>query len=123
MRRCEPWDAFLVYIVQPGGDRRPGHGAAPAALFTLLLESRYRLVAIISGEAQANGDPLRALFLSTWSELRTILADAQRAGTLPPSLLRYALFVDAGDALLALENAAPGLSSSRPTACASSLAA
>jgi hypothetical protein len=54
-------------------------------------------------------DPLRALFLETWSELRTILLEAQRAGTLPPSLLRYALFIDAADALAAVEAAAPGL--------------
>jgi len=104
----EPWDAFLVYIVRQAA--LDGQDTAlRRQLFTLLLDSRYQLVSIISGEARANGDPLRALFLSTWTDLRSILSEAQRAGTLPPSLLRYALFVDAGDALLALENAAPGL--------------
>lgn len=104
----EPWDAFLVYIVRQAA--LDGQDTAlRRQLFTLLLDSRYQLVSIISGEARADGDPLRALFLSTWTDLRTILSDAQRAGTLPPSLLRYALFVDAGDALVALENAAPGL--------------
>jgi hypothetical protein len=104
----QPWDAFLVYIVrQAAADAKDSE--LRRRLFTLLLDSRYQLVSIISGEARAEGDPLRALFLETWSELRTILADAQRAGTLPPSLLRYALFVDAGDALVALENATPGL--------------
>ena len=104
----QPWDAFLVYIVRQAA--ADGQDAMlRQRLFTLLLDSRYQLVSIISGEARAEGDPLRALFLETWADLRTILGDAQRAGTLPPSLLRYALFVDAGDALLALENAAPGL--------------
>src|SRR3954470_10101928 len=104
----EPWDAFLVYIVRQAAlDGQDGE--LRRRLFTLLLDSRYQLVSILSGEAQTAGDPLRALFLSTWSDLRTMLSEAQRAGTLPPSLLRYALFVDAGDALLALENAAPGL--------------
>ena len=104
----QPWDAFLVYIVrQAATDGQDSE--LRRRLFTLLLDSRYQLVSIISGEAKADGDPLRALFLETWSELRTILGDAQRAGTLPPSLLRYALFVDAGDALVALENATPGL--------------
>src|SRR6185312_808055 len=104
----QPWDAFLVYIVRQAA--ADGQDATlRQRLFTLLLDSRYQLVSIISGEAKADGDPLRALFLETWSELRTLLGDAQRAGTLPPSLLRYALFVDAGDALVALENAAPGL--------------
>jgi hypothetical protein len=49
------------------------------------------------------------MFMDTWNELRGILVDAQRDGALPPSLLGYALFVDAGDALMALESAAPGL--------------
>ncbi len=104
----QPWDAFLVTIVRQAALDGPD-SALRQRLFTLLLDSRYQLVSIVSGEAQASGDPLRALFIETWSELRTILADAQRAGTLPPSLLRYALFIDAGDALASLENAAPGL--------------
>ena len=104
----QPWDAFLVYILRQAAVDGKDE-ALRQRLFTLLLDSRYQLVSIISGESQAGGDPLRALFLQTWSELRTLLTDAQRAGTLPPSLLRYALFIESGDALLALENAAPGL--------------
>ena len=41
---------------------------------------------------------MRTLFVDTWNQLRTILTDA-----------RYTLFLDAGDALLALEKAAPSL--------------
>ena len=105
----EPWDAFLVTIVRQiatdGEDE-----ALRKRLFTLLLDSRYRLSAMLAGDETVDqGDPLRALFLDTWSELRAILLEAQRAGTLPPSLLRYALFIDAADALVALEKAAPGL--------------
>jgi hypothetical protein len=108
-KALEPWDAFLVTIVRQiatdGED-----GALRRRLFTLLLDSRYRLSAMLAGdEPVAQGDPLRALFLDTWSELRTILLEAQRAGTLPPSLLRYALFIDAADALAAVETAVPGL--------------
>ena len=47
--------------------------------------------------------------MDAWEELRTILADGQRDGALDASLLRYAAFIDAGDALLALDRAAPGL--------------
>ncbi|HUQ73271.1 MAG TPA: lytic transglycosylase domain-containing protein [Burkholderiales bacterium] len=105
----QPWDAFLVYILrQVAVDGQDS--ALRQRLFTLLLDSRYQLAAIASGDEQAAGDPLRALFMDTWKDLRTILADAQRDGTLPASLLRYALFIDAGDALHALENAAPSLS-------------
>ena len=104
----EPWDAFLITIVRQiaidGED-----AALRQRLFTLLLDSRYRLSALLAGDEPVQGDPLRALFLETWSELRTILLDAQRAGTLAPSLLRYTLFVDAADALAAVETAAPGL--------------
>src|SRR5205814_1792162 len=78
-------------------------------LFTLLLDSRYRLAAILSGEESSTGDPLRTLFIEAWGELRTILADAQGAGVLDTSPLRYAAFIDAGDALLALDRAAPSL--------------
>ena len=107
-KALEPWDAFLVTIVrQVATDGEDS--ALRRRLFTLLLDSRYQLSAMLSGDVQAQGDPLRARFLETWSELRAILVDAQRAGALPPSLLRYAVFVDAADALAAVEGAAPGL--------------
>jgi hypothetical protein len=95
----EPWDAFLLYIVkQIAMDQADSE--LRKRLFTLLLESRYRLVELLSGEAPGPGDPLRTLFLESWSELRAILADTQP---------RYALFIDAADVLAALESAAPGL--------------
>ena len=93
----QPWDAFLVYTVKQAAlDSQDSE--LRKRLFTLLLDSRYRLTAILSGDEPAAGDPVRALFLDAWEELRAILADA-----------RYALFIDAGDALLALDRAAPGL--------------
>lgn len=104
----QPWDAFLAYsLKQFALDSEDS--TLRKRLFTLLLESRYQLSAVLSGEALADGDPLRALFVDAWNELRTILADAQRDGVLDASLLRYAAFIDAGDALLALDSAAPGL--------------
>ena len=93
----QPWDAFLAYsIKQIALDS--ADSALRKRLFTLLLENRYQLSAILSGEATTAGDPVRTLFLDAWSELRAILADT-----------RYALFLDAGDALMALDRAAPGL--------------
>jgi hypothetical protein len=93
----QPWDAFLAYsIKQIALDNEDS--VLRKRLFTLLLESRYQLSAILSGDATTAGDPVRTLFLDAWSELRSILADA-----------RYALFLDAGDALMALDRAAPGL--------------
>jgi hypothetical protein len=104
----QPWDAFSVYSIKQlaldSEDR-----ALRRQLFTLLLDGRHRLSAILAGDAPTSGDPARALFLDAWSELRAILADALRDGVLDASLLRYALFIDGGDALLALDRAAPGL--------------
>ena len=94
-KALEPWDAFLFYVVRhaalDGEDE-----ALRQRLFTLLLESRYQLVALLAGDTVA-GDPVRALFLDAWSELREILAP------------RYTLLVDAGDVLAALQTAAPDL--------------
>src|SRR3989442_3209503 len=107
-KALQPWDAFIVYsIKQVALDSEDS--ALRKRLFTLLLDSRYRLAAILSREESAAGDPLRALFIDSWSELRTILADAQREGVLDTSPLRYAAFIDARDALLALDRAAPSL--------------
>ena len=94
----EPWDAFLVYVLRQvaldGED-----SALRKRLFTLLIDSRYQLSALLSGDTASTGDPVRALFLETWSELRNILLETRR----------YALFIDAADVLAALETAAPGM--------------
>src|SRR5262245_25654387 len=110
-KALEPVDAFLVYAIRQiaADSQSPG---LRQKLFTLLLESRYELSAILSGEQRGSGpaaDPVRTLFVDTWTQLRAILAEAQRDGPLDPSLLRYALFIDTGDALLALEKAAPAM--------------
>jgi hypothetical protein len=96
----QPWDAFLVHSIRQLALERDD-AALRHRLFTVLLDSRYQLSAILSGEATAAGDPLRALFMDAWNELRAILA--------ADATLRYAAFLDAGDALLALDRAAPGL--------------
>ncbi len=103
-----PWDAFLVYSVRQVA-LESDDGALRKRLFTLLLDSRYQLVALLAGDVPRGADPLRALLIDAWNELRALLADAQRDGLLGKSVLRYALFVEAGDALVALEQAAPGL--------------
>ena len=107
-RRCSPGTRFSSTASSRSRSTARTRRSA-SVLFTLLLESRYRLTEILSGDAPAAGDPLRELFVDAWEELRTILADGQRDGALDASLLRYAAFIDAGDALLALDRAAPGL--------------
>jgi hypothetical protein len=96
-KALQPWDAFLAFVIKQAA-RDNDSPELRQRLFTLLLDSRYRLAAILSGDERMNGDPVRALFIEAWGELRTILADS-----------RYSLFIDAGDALVALDRAAPGL--------------
>ncbi len=107
-KAVEPWDAFLVAAVRQAA-LDSDDAALRERLFTLLLESRYELVAILSGESPGREDPVRRLFVDAWNELRAVLGEAEEKRLLGASVLRYALFVDAGDALMALEQAAPGL--------------
>ena len=97
-KALEPLDAFLVHSIRSIARER-ADPALRKRLFTLLLDTRYALVAVLAGDAPS-ADPVRSLFFDAWRELRAILEEAG---------LRHAVFVDAGDALLALERAAPGL--------------
>lgn len=108
-RTSAAWDAFLVYIIRNLGldiddtDLR-------IRLLEILLDSRYRAVAILSGESEtADGDPTRALFVSTWNDLHALIAEAGQRGLLHGRLLSYLSFLSAGDALFLLDQTAPGL--------------
>jgi hypothetical protein len=94
----EPWDAFVGYVLKEFA-RDSADERLRRRLFALLLDSRHQLSEVLAGETTAAGDPARALFIDAWSELRSIVGDSQR----------YSLFLDAGDALVALDRAAPGL--------------
>ena len=105
----EPLDAFVVFVVKRAGVDLTAPGLRES-LFELLLASRYRLVDILSGEVEAvSGDPLRDLFVADWEDLRALIAAAVQRGLLGGRLLEYALFINAGDVLLAIDREAPGL--------------
>ena len=84
---------------------------APAAalrqeLLELLLDARHELVAALAEPAPAGDDPVRALFRAPGRGSRR--SSAQVDGELPAEgALRYLAFVAAGDALAALDAAAP----------------
>ena len=105
----ERWDAFLVFVIKGvGGDILDPQ--VREDLLELLLTSRYALVPVVSGEiTKGEGDPVRRVFIETWERLREILQHAEQRGLVKDNLLRYAAFISAGDALLALDQAAPGL--------------
>ena len=104
----ERWDAFLVFVVKSlGADI--ADPAIRAELFGMLIESRYELLPILTGPVRrGEGDPVRRLFRETWTRVHDILADAGKRGLLADQA-RFASFIAAGDALAALDRAAPGL--------------
>ena len=71
----DQWDAFLVFSIKQLGDA-VGDQQFRDQLLQILLDSRYRLVqALNNPPANAEPDPVRALFLDEWRQLH----DAVRA--------------------------------------------
>ncbi|MHB8788763.1 MAG: transglycosylase SLT domain-containing protein [Desulfobulbaceae bacterium] len=106
----EPLDAFLVFVVKSAGADF-SDPQLRSQLFDLLITNRYRLLAILAGESSVDStDPLRKLFIEVWQQLRAIIESSSgQAVQSQEQLLRYMTFVNAGDALLALDTAAPQL--------------
>ncbi len=110
----EPFDAFLVFIIK-SLSADTVNAAVDAQqqkhLFDLLITSRYQLLMILTGQTpQESEDPLRLLFIDAWEQLRPIIENnSQKNGLMQKQLLRYMTFVNAGDALLTLDSAAPDL--------------
>src|SRR5919198_4222091 len=104
----ESWDGFLVFVVKDLGaaDADPG---LRDELLDLLLASRHRLLDALAGGPETGADPVRQLFLDAWEGLRRIVRESVAHGGPHDRLLRYASFVAAGDALAALDAAAPSL--------------
>lgn len=105
----EPWDAFLVFVIKNAGADLVD-AKMREQLFDLLISSRYQLLPILAGEVlPVAGDPLRALFVDAWHQLRLIIEEAEERGLIQQQPLRYMTFINAGDALLALDAAVPRL--------------
>ena len=110
----EPLDAFLVFIIKNlSADtvNAPVDAQQQKQLFDLLITSRYQLLMILTGQApREDKDPLRLLFIDVWEQLRPIIEqNSGKNGLMQKQLLRYMTFINAGDALLTLDAAAPGL--------------
>jgi len=109
-RTSQSWDAFLVYIIRNLGLKIEDTDIR-IRLLEILLNSRYQVTAILSGEAeQTSGDPTRELFIRAWTDLRDLIMEAGQRGQLSGQLLPYLSFLSAGDALMVLDSSAPGLS-------------
>ena len=103
------WDAFSVFAIkQLGGTVEDKQ--VRSELFDLLLDSRYRLVAALARpEASSGPDPIRVIFIDEWTRLRTIIQSAAQRGMLGNRALEFLSFASAGDALFAIDQAAPAL--------------
>jgi len=105
----DQWDAFLVFSIKQLGDS-VGDQQFRDQLLQILLDSRYRLVQALNNPAAASGpDPVRLLFLDEWSQLHDAVRAAARRGMLGARSLEFMSFISAGDALFALDQAAPAL--------------
>lgn len=101
----ERWDAFLTFVLVRAGRDVPAW-AVRRELLAVLLDAREELVDVLAEPATAGPDPVRALFLSTWTRLAPIL---RRLGSNLPAerSLRYLSFVTAADALAAVDRLGP----------------
>ncbi len=105
----DQWDAFLVFSIKQLGDS-VGDQQFREQLLQILLDSRYRLVqALKSPSGTAGPDPVRILFLDEWRQLHDAVRAAARRGMLGARALEFMSFISAGDALFALDQAAPAL--------------
>jgi|GEM_PF-377806 len=104
-RALGDWDAFLTFVVKQAGR----DAAAPALdreLLDVLLDARHDLVWALADPAPRGQDPVRALFVRSWGRLAPLLREVD-ADVGAEGALRYLAFVAAGDALAALDAAAP----------------
>ncbi len=106
----EPLDAFMVFVIKSLSGNM-GNSLHQEQLFDLLITSRYQLLMILTGQTPVETeDPLRLLFIDAWQQLRPIIESSSgENGLMQKQLLRFMTFINAGDALLALDTAAPGL--------------
>ena len=105
----EQWDSFLVFSVKQLGDS-VGDKQFRDQLLKILLDSRYRLVQALQHPPENSGpDPVRIIFLDEWRQLHDAVHSAAARGMLGARALEFLSFISAGDALFALDQAAPAL--------------
>ena len=105
----DQWDAFLAFAIKQMGVAA-GDEQFRKDVMQILLDSRFRLIAALSaGPASVGPDPVRTLFLVEWNRLHDAVKAAALRGTLGARGLELMSFISAGDALFALDQAAPAL--------------
>jgi hypothetical protein len=99
------WDGFLGFLIKDlaGG----ADSETRSELLDLLVTARREVTAVLERGPEVGVDPVRPLFLRLWERLRAIVRQAGRQGGDDARALRYVVFLAAGDALTAIEAAAP----------------
>jgi hypothetical protein len=92
-------DAFVTWAVKTFA--REQSGAVRRAFIAALSDARHRLRDALLADQRAP-DPVRPLFEETWRTLTPLIARAARRST-SGNALRFVAFVNAGDALMALD--------------------
>ncbi|MCX8073363.1 MAG: lytic transglycosylase domain-containing protein [Candidatus Binatia bacterium] len=101
------WDAFLTYTVKfVWADSLIRELRQPLA--DVLLEGRYDLLEALAPGEPGAPDPVPGLFVRTWERLAPVLREiaVRQKGQ---EAIRYLSFISAGDALVALQEAGPGI--------------
>lgn len=99
----QAWDAFATWTIKTLNATAPAE--LQAGLLETLLEARYELRAALV-EHDTGADPVRRLFVDTWTRLVPLLQQMQLAGR-DRETLAYIAFIGAGDALKALDTIMP----------------
>lgn len=101
------WDAFLTYTVKfVWADSLIHDLRQPLA--EVLLEGRYDILEALAPSEPSGPDPVPALFVRTWKRLAPVLRQiaARQPGA---EAIRYMSFIQAGDALAALQEIGPAV--------------
>jgi hypothetical protein len=103
-RAWQSWDGFLTFLVKFSS--KDANDELREQLRALLLDAREDISAILASDEPRNADPVRPLFLETWSRLAPIL---RRLSTNLPGekALQYLSLITAADAFTALEQLGP----------------
>jgi len=102
----QSWDGFVAFVVKDLGLANADPGVRDE-LLDLLLDARREVLGVLGRGPESGSDPVRSLFLSTWDRLRALVRQTAGRKDVQDRALRYLVFLAAGDALAALEAAAP----------------
>lgn len=103
--RLQHWDAFLTFVLLHAARDTTATGVR-RELLAVLLDAREELVDALAEPAMAGPDPVRTLFLSTWTRLAPVLRRIDTGLSVDASL-HYLAFIAAADALAALDRLGP----------------